>query len=214
MNVTSKTAVHIVIEDESLRDSVHKRIDADYDTYLFGNVEASFSAENQNSVALILCEQGLLNSDQANIFSQFKRTYPNARILVIGPHCSSDAQISVLRNGARGYFDNSLSLDNLSNAFHCVLMGEVWVERHVISGLIDELSDAPKVSEDQLKLVELLSPKEREVAELVSHGATNKKIAYEMEITERTVKSHLTTIFHKMGISDRLSLAIFFRDLR
>ena len=64
------------------------------------------------------------------------------------------------------------------------------------------------------QMAETLSPKELEVAKMVSHGATNKMIARNMNITERTVKAHLTTIFQKMSLPDRLSLAIVFRDLR
>jgi DNA-binding NarL/FixJ family response regulator len=214
MTVTNKKNVNIVIADEDLRNSVQNAIDSQYKANFFVDVASCISAEGKDDIALILCDKNLLNSDQAELLSQLKTTYPSTRYLIIGPHCTSELQIAVLKQGARGYFDCSSSLANLSNAFHCVLMGEVWVERHVIAGLIDELSQPPKISEEQQKTIESLSPKEREVAELVSHGATNKKIAYEMEITERTVKSHLTTIFHKMDISDRLSLAIFFRDLR
>lgn len=95
-----------------------------------------------------------------------------------------------------------------------IMNGEVWVERHVISGLIDELTHKPEISDAQRQALESLSPKETEVAKLVSHGATNKMIARQLNITERTVKAHLTTIFQKMNLPDRLSLAILFRDLR
>ena len=132
----------------------------------------------------------------------------------MGLTCSSNEQIELLKQGARGYFDTSLSLDTLSEAIQCVLHGEVWIERHVISGLIDELTHLPEISVEQRQAVSTLSPKELEVAQRVSHGATNKMIAQNMTITERTVKAHLTTIFQKMGLADRLSLAIFFRDLR
>ena len=123
-------------------------------------------------------------------------------------------QIEALRDGARGYFDEQLPLDKLHDALQLVLHGEVWVERHVISGLIEELTHKPTITDEQRHALETLSPKEMEVAKAVSHGATNKMIARELEITERTVKAHLTTIFQKMNLPDRLSLAIFFRDLR
>ena len=96
----------------------------------------------------------------------------------------------------------------------CILNGEVWIDRYVIAGLIEELADVPEVSVQQQQALESLSPKELEVAKLVSHGATNKMIANSMTISERTVKAHLTAIFSKMKLSDRLALAIFFRDLR
>jgi DNA-binding NarL/FixJ family response regulator len=105
-------------------------------------------------------------------------------------------------------------LDKFDEALQLILHGEVWVERYVISGLIDELTHKPTISDEQKQALETLSSKEGEVAKLVSHGATNKMIARQLNITERTVKAHLTSIFNKMGLKDRLSLAIFFRDLR
>jgi len=214
MTVANKKIVNIVIADQDLRNSVQDAIESQYKTNFFEDIASCISARDRDNIALILCDKNLLNNDQAELLSQLKIAYPSARHLIIGPHCPSELQIAVLKQGARGYYDCSSSLDNLATAFHCVLLGEVWVNRDVISGLIEALSQTPKISEEQQKTIELLSPKERKVAELVSHGATNKKIAYEMDITERTVKSHLSAIFHKMGISGRLSLAIFVRDLR
>jgi DNA-binding NarL/FixJ family response regulator len=138
----------------------------------------------------------------------------SSRILVVGPPRSVAIQIAVLKQGARGYFNQELPLTKLHEALQLVIHGEVWVERHVISGLIDELSHMPAISEEQQQALQSLSPKELDVAKLVSHGATNKMIAKAMNITERTVKAHLTAIFQKMNLADRLSLAIFFRDLR
>jgi two-component system nitrate/nitrite response regulator NarL len=165
---------------------------------------------------LVLCHEDLIREQQISLISSIKKTSPASRILVLGVGRSIESQIALLKQGARGYFDNHLPPEKLHFAMHSILNGEVWVERYVISSLIDELThvEPPKISAEQQQSLALLSPKEIEVATLVSHGATNKMIAYKMAITERTVKAHLTTIFQKLDISDRLSLAIFFRDLR
>lgn len=163
---------------------------------------------------LILCHQCFFEADDNNLLSELARQCPDSRIMILGPPRPMTIQIAALKQGARGYFNEELPLDKLHNALQLILHGEVWVERHVISGLIDELTQHPEISEQQQQALETLSPKEMEVAKLVSHGATNKMIARQMDITERTVKAHLTTIFQKMQLPDRLSLAIFFRDLR
>lgn len=163
---------------------------------------------------IILCHQSLLEGRQAQTLSAIKKQFNSSLVLIIGPSRPIEMQIAALKFGARGYFDENLSFDRLEDAISIISRGEVWVERHVISGLIDEISDLPKITEEQQKALDSLSPKERQVAEQVSYGSTNKMIARTMNITERTVKAHLTTIFQKMDIADRLSLAIFFRDLR
>lgn len=156
----------------------------------------------------------MLDPDQAVVLAALKTACPEGRILAIGPSRPIDVQVAALKFGARGYFDISLPMATLNAALAGVMRGEVWVERHVISVLIDELVLVPEVSDERRKTVELLSPKELEVAKLVSDGATNKMIAHQMSITERTVKAHLTATYQKMNLPDRLSLAIFFRDLR
>lgn len=165
---------------------------------------------------LILCHDDLIKDEKISLLSTIKAASLSTRILVLGTGRTIDDQIAVLKQGARGYFDNHLPPEKLHFAIQGILHGEVWVERHAISNLIDELTQVvvPEISQKQQSLLASLTPKEVEVATLVSHGATNKMIAHKMAITERTVKAHLTTIFHKLTISDRLALAILFRDLR
>jgi len=179
----------------------------------FGDLDSLLTALDKHP-DLILCHQYLVEEQQAEKISEFKAKSPNSKLLILGPSRPMGIQIAALKNGARGYFDDALPIEKLNEALKLVLHGEVWVERHVISGLIDELVEVPTISEEQRQALDTLSPKELEAAKQVSHGATNKMIARTMNITERTVKSHLTSIFQKMGIPDRLSLAIFFRDLR
>ncbi|MBL4638435.1 MAG: response regulator transcription factor [Proteobacteria bacterium] len=179
----------------------------------FGDLDSLVTALDRQP-DLILCHQYLVEEQQAEKISQFKAKSPNSKLLILGPSRPMGIQIAALKNGARGYFDDALPIEKLNEALKLILHGEVWVERHVISGLIDELVDVPTINEQQQHALDTLSPKEIEVAEQVSYGATNKMIAKAMNITERTVKSHLTSIFQKMGLPDRLTLAIFFRDLR
>lgn len=165
---------------------------------------------------IILCHEDLIRDKQISSMSSIKAACPISRILVLGVGRTIESQVMLLKQGARGYFNNHLPPEKLHLAIYSILHGEVWIERHVISSLIDELTHVaiPEITLEQQQSLASLSPKEIEVATLVSHGSTNKMIAHKMAITERTVKAHLTTIFQKLGIYDRLSLAIFFRDLR
>ncbi len=188
-------------------------LSSNYVSTEFGDLN-SLAAAVENHPDLILCHQYLIEEQQAEKIAELKSKSPKSRLLIFGPSRPMGIQIAALKNGARGYFDDSLPVEKLNEALKLILHGEVWVERHVISGLIDELVEVPSISDEQQHALDTLSPKEMEVAKQVSYGATNKMIARAMNITERTVKSHLTSIFQKMEIPDRLSLAIFFRDLR
>lgn len=213
MTTISLPRIQVIIPEQNLQQAVNSELSANY-LLTDSSLEDYINSSNNEDVALLLCHYSILQDDHASIITKMKAVSPQARILVIGPSCESTEQVALLKHGARGYFDSTTSIKMLKEAIHCILNGEVWIERYVISGLIDELSQQPEVSENQRQAVSSLSPKELEVAQLVSHGATNKMIAQNLAITERTVKAHLTAIFHKMDLTDRLSLAILFRDLR
>jgi DNA-binding NarL/FixJ family response regulator len=185
-----------------------------YKETIFKDLTALVEAAATVNPQLILCHQSLFESTETITLAQMTLACPSSRVMVIGPPRPVSIQIDALKHGARGYFNEALPLDKLNEALQLILHGEVWVERYVISGLIDELMHISSISDEQKQALDSLSPKELEVSKLVSHGATNKLIAKQLNITERTVKAHLTAIFQKMGLKDRLALAIFFRDLR
>lgn len=210
----TKPFIFAVVPEKELCDAIDASLQNAYTLSFAPSMGQAIKKFEASQPDLILCHQSLLEGQQEKVLAALKHSAPEAIILVIGPSRPIEMQITALKHGARGYFDIALPFEKLHTAVHDVLHGEVWVERHVISGLIEELVHVPDLTPEQQSAVESLSRKEYEVAKLVSHGATNKMIANKMAITERTVKAHLTAIFHKMGIPDRLSLAIFFRDLR
>lgn len=214
--VLVKKSVYIAIFDENECNAIVRSLPDDYVTKHCPSVADLLTEITKSNPDLILCHEDLIKDELISSITSIKTACSTARILVLGKGRPIDSQIALLKLGARGYFDNHLPPEKLNFAMQGILHGEVWVERHVISSLIDELThvSVPEISQEQQLALASLTPKEHEVATLVSHGATNKMIANQMAITERTVKSHLTTIFQKMAISDRLSLAIFFRELR
>ncbi len=204
----------LAVPEQQQAEAIKQALPDIYAVSAYQDIAALKAVAVEEKPQLILCHQSFFEAVDSNLLSELARQCPDSRVMILGPPRPMTIQIAALKQGARGYFNETLPLDKLHNALQLILHGEVWVERHVISGLIDELTQHPEISEQQQQALETLSPKEMEVAKLVSHGATNKMIARQMNITERTVKAHLTTIFQKMQLPDRLSLAIFFRDLR
>ncbi len=216
MNDTTmtETRLFVVIPEKGRLDLIKQALPEDYEINEFDDLDALLCTADDDAPPIILCHQSLFEGEYNQQLSALTQHFKHSRVLIIGPSRPMATQIAALKQGARGYYDEDLPLEKLHEAMQLILKGEVWVERHVISGLIDELTHKPKISDAQRQALETLSPKENEVANLVSHGATNKMIARQMNITERTVKAHLTAIFQKMNLPDRLSLAILFRDLR
>ena len=118
--------------------------------------------------------------------------------------------VESIRLGARGIVLKHTSFDLLANAVRCVMSGEYWVERSWVSDLaktVHELSPNPSVAVPQ-PLCSLTS-RERDIVAAVLSGCTNKEIAQKHNISDQTVKNHLTAIYDKIGVSSRLELALF-----
>ena len=209
---TTTDTVFLLVPDKQLLGSMTAVLSQLYLVSQFSELSSFLVALANKQPDFIICHQDFVENN--SVLSDIKTSSPDSRQLVVGSGIPITKQIEAIKQGARGYFALSLPLTKLHDALQCVLHGEVWIDRHTVSALIDELTHEITISPEQQQALDSLSPKELEVAKRVSHGATNKMIAKEMNITERTVKAHLTTVFHKLHVPDRLSLAILFRDLR
>lgn len=118
----------------------------------------------------------------------------------------------LVRAGARGVVTQSRQNDHLVTALRRVHDGEIWLARGCMSQLIDEMVSADHPSPPHLATsrgLESLTDRERDVVELIARGLHNKAIATELGITDHTVRHHLTAIFAKLGVADRLELAVY-----
>ena len=130
-----------------------------------------------------------------------------AKTIVLAGTDDDALAVQTLKAGAAGFCARDTSTDLLRRAVQLVEAGEIWVGRRVMVRLIEELAlrtaAAPAVSGG-----EQLTPRERELVGFVAAGASNKDIARRLAISVKTVKTHLTSIFRKLGLSTRLELAV------
>jgi len=142
-----------------------------------------------------------------------------SRTLIVGEKWPEKAQINALMQGAAGYCGLNDSPELLTRAVDTILKGDIWIQRHLIPLVIGALVKLNNQNEQQAvisnydsELLQELSPRELEVANMVSTGENNKEIAKQLTISERTVKAHLTSTFKKINVSDRLHLALFMKE--
>lgn len=140
----------------------------------------------------------------------------NTRIIAFSSIPDEDEGLKVIQAGGRGYCNSLTSPMLLAKAIEVVRAGEVWVGRKLILRLIEMYSSNSRLqSNGKVKTnFSELTEREREIAFLVSEGDSNKRIALKLDITERTVKAHLTTVFQKLQVRDRLQLAIRVNEQR
>ena len=162
---------------------------------------------------VLLLDFGLPSLRAARDLPSIQRLSSETKIIVLSDALNTNEAIAVLKAGARGYCDHAISGALLQKAIRTVLRGELWAGRRMVSELIDEMVSAGKHKKllPKAKMnLDGLSTRKQQVAALVIEGAGNKAIANRLNITEATVKAHVTGIFRRFKVSRRLDLERLF----
>ena len=130
------------------------------------------------------------------------------KVIVLTRNEDIDEFKTALQAGARGYAEALSTTKNLQQIARSVNEGAMWLPSALLARMIGHLSHLIKEKAEPADLLDLLTARERSVTDLVLTGATNKEIAADLNITERTVKAHLTSIFNKLGARDRMHLVL------
>lgn len=132
------------------------------------------------------------------------------RILALTASNDPELHRQVIRSGAAGVLSKDKPPTMLIKAIECVNAGEAWLDRSTTATLLRELSRGKNTDQtpDQIKIASL-SQRERDVIKLVGHGLKNQQIAERLFISTVTVHHHLTSIYSKLEVADRLELLIY-----
>ena len=117
--------------------------------------------------------------------------------------------LEALQLGARGVVLKDAVVDHLSACIRAVMQGQYWLEGRPVQNLVQVLRDLAAQTAPPPRKTFGLTARELEVVSLITEGSTNKHIAQTFDISEETVKRHLTNIFNKLGVGNRLELALF-----
>ena len=117
--------------------------------------------------------------------------------------------LEALQLGARGVVLKDAVVEHLSACIRAVMQGQYWLEGRPVQNLVQVLRDLTAQTAPPPRRTYGLTGRELEVVALITEGCTNKDIAKTFGISEETVKRHLTNIFNKLGVGNRLELALF-----
>lgn len=146
---------------------------------------------------------------------QLKKINPSLKLLLAGARMQPNKELAALASGAMGCCSPDLGPEQVRRILTIVEEGGVWISNAALPQLLQRLrnkSVAASPSESESLADEELSElthREREIARMVAAGDSNKIIARKLNITDRTVKAHLTTVFQKLNVHDRLQLALY-----
>ncbi len=139
-----------------------------------------------------------------------RRARPDIRLIVIGPQGDDELVMKSIIVGARAYLDLTAGPEMVRQAIDVVTSGSIWAPRRLLSRLIDRLLKVPEAS---LSGNTQLTVRERQVLELIMMARSNREIAAQLGIEERTVKAYVGRLMRKTGADNRIKLSMFAMNL-
>jgi DNA-binding NarL/FixJ family response regulator len=136
---------------------------------------------------------------------------PKTKIILLSNVISQIEIVKALQLGAVGIVVKDGRMDNLPSAIRSVSIGKIWLGDRRVHNLVEALhmAEQKKTQIPEKKVVPDLTPRELDVVSCIVKGCSNRDIAHQFQLSEETVKRHLSNIFDKTGVSTRLELALF-----
>ena len=142
--------------------------------------------------------------DGVQAMRELRARVPRARVIVLTSFLDDDRLLPAIRAGAAGYLLKNVEPAELARAVRAADAGEALIDPVVAARLVDALADADDRRDEQP-----LTAREQEVLDLIARGYANKRIALELGIAEKTVKTHVGHVLAKLGVADRTQAALY-----
>ena len=163
----------------------------------------------KNEPDILFLSSNLVNSSGTRIVKPAAEKPRMTKIIVLGDSASREEMAEFFEQGAYGFVDKESPSHVLFDAIKAVMAGKYWVGKKAASRLGERFGKHPLPPSADQKSNYGLTPREVDVIKTVISGRTNKEIAGQLAISEQTVKHHITNIFDKLGVYNRLELTLF-----
>jgi two-component system, NarL family, nitrate/nitrite response regulator NarL len=208
----AKQAIRILVADDHaiFRDGLRKLLEASDDAQIVG--EAANGVECTKMLAklkpdILLLDLRMPEKDGLAVLEELNFDSMTTRVIVLTAAEDDRDVVRAMRLGARGVVLKQSASDLLLKSIHKVYDGEIWLDNRMTAEVIDAFKKSAEAGQRREK--PLLSEREKEIVQLVAQGFRNREIGEKLFISEQTVKNHLHNIFDKLGVSDRLELALY-----
>jgi len=156
---------------------------------------------------VVLIEGGLLTG-VPNAIPDVLRIAPDVKLIVQALGSDESQTVDLYRRGVRGIISRSISPDLLVRCVRRIATGETWIDNQAVNWVIDAYR-AQAAALVSPRTQPRLSPKETAIITCITQGKRNKEIAFQLGTTEQVIKNYLRKIYDKLGVSDRLELALY-----
>ena len=203
-------AVEVIIADDHsmVREGLKQLLELDGDIVVSGEasdgVECLDLLEKKLPQALLL-DINMPNMNGLEVLEKIKERNLDTKVIILTVHNEVEYLLKAVEIGIDGYMLKDSNSDELKKAIYSVIEGESYIQPNLIPILNSKMIERD-VEKEKLAL---LTKRELEVLKLMAVGSYNKEIGEKLNISERTVKNHISSIFKKIDVSDRTQAAIF-----
>jgi DNA-binding NarL/FixJ family response regulator len=206
------TRVLIVDDDDLMRAGLIELLSGDASIQIVGEAATGREAiERARRVDpdVVLMDVRMPDLDGIAATRELTRAVPGASVLILTTFEQDDHVFGALRAGASGFLVKRTRPEELIAAVHTIATGDSLLSPSVTRRVIDRMAQQPTPDlADQGRLDEL-TPREREVLQLIARGLSNREIATALVVEESTIRSHVKRILMKLGLRDRIQIVIF-----
>jgi len=208
-------AIRILIADDHVlfREGLRRLLESEKGFEVVGeagSVEDTSRLANILRPDLLLLDLAMPRGSGLEVLRELTRAPSPARTVVLTAMIEPDQVVEALQLGARGVLLKESAAPMLFKCIHCVMEGQYWLGRTSVADLVTVLQSLMSAARrERPRKAFGLTARELEVVTAVVTGRMNKDVAQQFSISEETVKRHLTNIFDKLGVSNRLELALF-----
>jgi two-component system, NarL family, nitrate/nitrite response regulator NarL len=175
------------------------------------NRSESLAAIANEAPDIILLDLDLGDENGLDLLPELIAAVPDARIILLTGLRDPQEQRRAILLGAMGLVSKQKAADTLIQAIKKVYAGEVWLDRAMIASILNDRINTSVAADQNVEALRIakLTDREREVIMLIGEGIKNRQIAARLYISEATVRHHLTSVFAKLGVTDRFELVIY-----
>ena len=203
-----KTKVMIADDHSLIREGIKQLLEFD------GTIEVMTEASNGVECLekledihpdVLLLDVNMPEKNGLEVLEEIKKKNYNVKVLILTVHNELEYLLKAIDIGVDGYILKDSESAELKKAIQAVLSGENYIQASLIPALNNRLANRD-IDKDK---IDSLTTRELEVLIKVANGMLNKEIATSLNISERTVKNHISNIFKKIDVSDRTQAAVF-----
>ena len=213
--VNQKSSIRVLLfaEYQIVLDSLRHFIDSHRDIDVMACVRGNFRDDPTIAVQSSKSDVGIIyisNPDQIELVSLLLQHNPEIRIVVIAEGTDLETQASALKLGAVGILHKDQNYKFLVEAIRQTYSGETWLNQVLLHKILEKGKSSNKKSNNYFSWsdADSLTSRELEVIRMIGEGLNNRDLATRLKISEATVRHHLSSIYGKIGVEDRVNMVI------